>query len=143
MFQTPTYRCTLNSITPPCTLHFHDCRQRICGGFFFFFIPALPRRHHHQSSTHPLALLSHHLRPPREPRLRPLPSFVTFVIGRPLHKPLRQPLNLQKDPSKAIPLLFSGCLSPLIKVRQHGEPVEGVGLVVLLVVLGVGALFVS
>ena len=31
-----------------------------------------------------------------------LSSFVTFVIGTPLHDPLRQPLNL-KDPSKAIP----------------------------------------
>lgn len=41
MFETPTYRCTLNSITPPCTLHFHGCRQRICRGFFF--IPSLPQ----------------------------------------------------------------------------------------------------
>lgn len=31
-----------------------------------------------------------------------LSSVVTFVIGTPLHDPLRQPLNL-KDPSKAIP----------------------------------------
>lgn len=86
MFQTPTYRCTLNSITPPCTLRFHGCRHP----------PPAPPPSPPTSIVHPLALLSHHLRPSRGPRLRLLPSFVTFVIGRRLHKPLRQPLNLKK-----------------------------------------------
>lgn len=47
-----------------------------------------------------------------------LSPFVTFVIGRPLHNPLRQPLNLN-NPLKAIPptLLSSRSHSQLIKVR--------------------------
>lgn len=59
--------------------------------------------------------------------------FVTIVIGRPLHDPLRQPSNV-KDPSKAIPHTLPFALHPpgsscshsqLIKVRQHEEPAGG------------------
>lgn len=57
--------------------------------------------------------------------------FVTFVIGRPLHDPLRQPSNV-KDPSKPIshPPPMPSPVPPaphsqLIKVRQHEEPAGG------------------
>lgn len=94
MFQPPTYRCTLNSITP---------------------LPALLSW---LRIENPPRLFSHSITPASlcDTHTLLLSSFVVFAIGRPLHEPLRQPLNL-KDPSKAILLLSSCSHSQLIKVR--------------------------
>lgn len=78
--------------------------------FFFHSRPPPPTPSPPPSIVHPLGLLSHHLRPSRGLRLRLLPSFVTFVIGRRHHKPLRQPLNLRKTlqtQSRSAPLAAS------------------------------------
>lgn len=95
MFQTPTYQCTLNSITPLSACDVLMAANRESARLSFF-----PPAHHGSSRTNPTLLFS---------------SFVTFVIGRLPHNPMRQPWNRKKTLQKQS--LSSSSRSQLIKVR--------------------------